>query len=74
MVMKKINPDDSDEMGRFFGPGQVDHQIRQAIQMCWMGLPKARRTVEEVETQVRRLVERALRDFREDGREFGVEL
>jgi hypothetical protein len=31
-----------------------------------MSLPKERRTVEELEKQVRRLVDRALRDFRED--------
>jgi hypothetical protein len=35
-----------------------------------MGLPKNQRSVDEVEAQVRRIVERALRDFREDRQAF----
>jgi hypothetical protein len=38
-----------------------------------MALPKDRRNVDELERQVRRIVDRALRDFREDGVEFGRE-
>jgi hypothetical protein len=49
-----------------FGPGQVDHFVRQAIQFCWMGLPKDKRNVDELEQQIRRIVDRALRDIRED--------
>lgn len=53
-----------------FGPSQIDHQIRQAIRFCWMGLPKERRNVDELERQILRLVDRALRDLREDFDEF----
>ena len=60
-----------ERMAGMFGPAQIDHQIRQAIQFCWMGLPKQRRSVEEVEVQIRRIVDRALRDFREDRQAFG---
>ena len=49
-----------------FGPGQVDHLIRQAVQFCWMGLPKDKRNVNELERQIRRIVDRALQDIRED--------
>jgi hypothetical protein len=63
--------DPAERMAEMFGPSQVDHMIRQAVQFCWMGLPNERRSVDEVETQVRRIVERALRDFREDRRAFG---
>ncbi len=59
------------DIGRFFGPGHVDQTIRQAIQACWMALPKDKRNVEEVESQVRRLVDRALEDLREDRQAFG---
>jgi len=69
MAFKRISKDD--DMGQFFGPGQVDQMVRQAIQMCWMGLPKDKRTVEEVEAQMRRLLDRALKDLREDGQAFG---
>ena len=60
-----------ERMAEMFGPAQIDQQIRQAIQFCWMGLPKERRSVEEVEAQIRRMVDRAFRDFREDRQAFG---
>ena len=62
---------DSDALKNLFGPTQIDHAIRQAIQHCWMGLPKEKRNVDEVERQIRRLVDRALKDVREDAKEFG---
>ena len=68
-----MNPDNDetfDKMRQSFGPSHVDDQIRRAIQFCWMGLPKDRRNVDEVERQIRRLVDRALRDVREDFNEF----
>jgi hypothetical protein len=60
----------SERMAEMMGPGQVDHQIRQALQFCWMSLPKGRRTLDELEAQARRIFDRALRDFREDGEAF----
>ena len=68
-MQKDIKPGDRD-WNRFFGPSQVDHMVRQAIQMCWMGLPDEKRTIDQVETQVRRIVDRALKDFRDDGKIF----
>lgn len=61
----------ADKMADLFGPGQVDQMIRQAIQFCWMGLPQEKRNTEELEKQIHRLVERALRDWREDCQAFG---
>jgi hypothetical protein len=58
-------------MAQMFGPGQVDQTIRQAIHLCWMSLPPKRKNVKELEKQVRRIVERALRDIREDSEQFG---
>ncbi len=60
-----------DQMSEMFGPGHVDSCIRQAIQSCWMVLPKARRTADEVEKEIRRLVDRALVNLREDAQAFG---
>jgi hypothetical protein len=60
----------SEKMADFFGPGQVDQFIRQAIHFCWMALPKDRKNADELEKQVRRIVDRALKDFREDSRQF----
>jgi hypothetical protein len=63
--------DSFEKMSEMFGPGQIDQTVRQAIHFCWMMLPKDRRNVEELEMQVRRIVERALKDFREDSEHFG---
>lgn len=59
------------QMREMFGPGHVDQTVRSAIQACWMALPKERRTVEEVEKEIRRLMERALANLREDMASFG---
>ena len=63
--------DEERDMGQVIGPEHVDFTIRQAIQVCWMVLPKDRRNVQEVENQIRRLVDRALKDLREDREAFG---
>jgi len=70
-MYQNFDPNEDDEqraekMRDFFSPSQIDHEIRQAIQFLWMILPKERRNVDEIEKQVRRLVDRALRDMRED--------
>jgi hypothetical protein len=66
------DPDAQERMRSFFSPQQVDQQIRQAIQFCWMSLPPERQNVDEVEKQIRRIVERAIRDLREDSDSFGL--
>jgi hypothetical protein len=59
-------------MREIFGPGQLDQQIRHAIQTAWMMLPDDRKTVGELETQLRRTVDRALKDLRDDAEQFGL--
>ena len=51
-------------------PSDPDQDIRHAIKTCWVVLPEEMRNVNEVERQIRRLVDRALRDFRDDFEEF----
>jgi hypothetical protein len=70
-MFQEFDPNEDDEeraekMRDFMSPSQIDHQVRQAIQFLWMVLPKEKRNVDEIERQVRRIVERALRDLRED--------
>lgn len=60
-----------DKMREVFGPGHVDQSVRAAIQACRITLPKERRTVDEVEKEIRRLMERALSNLREDVASFG---
>lgn len=62
-----------EEFRKIFGPGAVDEMLRQAMKVCWMMLPEDRRTVEEVEREVRRILDRVLQNWREDARSFGVE-
>jgi hypothetical protein len=59
-------------MRQMFGPHQIDQLIRQAISVCWMALPDDKRHVAAVEAEIRRLVERALDDLREDAQAFGI--
>ena len=47
----------------------IDHQIRQAINFCWMAWGYHRQNLTSLSLQIRRLVD-ALKDFREDGNVF----
>ena len=62
-------PEDASNM---MGPGHVDTQLREAIRWCWMALPPDKRTVGGVQTEIRRLVERALKDLEDDAKAFGI--
>lgn len=69
MAMTKIdpsNPDGPEMMREMVGPGAIDQQLRQAVQFCWMSLPPKKRSLDAVEKEVRRLVDRMFRDMRED--------
>jgi hypothetical protein len=73
MAMFEANdPDAADKMRQMFGPGQVDQQVRQAIHLCWMMLPTDKRTIDELEKQLRHIVDRAFKDLREDADAFGL--
>jgi hypothetical protein len=74
--MAYISPDAGGDsfvkMRGMLGPGAVDSAIRQAITMCWMTLPDDKRNFDEVERHIRRVVDRALNNLREDGESFGL--
>lgn len=65
--------DQMSSMREFFSPQMIDQQVRQAISFCWMALPPDRQNVDQVEKEIRRLFDRALRDFRDDATAFGLE-
>ena len=71
-AFRSDDPDGPKNMRAMFGPGQVDQSVGQAIQMCWMMLPDDRKTVDELERQLRRIVDRAIRNFRDDFDAFGL--
>jgi hypothetical protein len=60
------------KMRAMFGPAQVDQSVRQAIHMCWMMLPEKSKTVDKVEKEFRRIVDRAFKDLKEDADAFGL--
>jgi hypothetical protein len=66
------DPEEMPQFHAFFGPQQVDNQIRQAIATCWMILPAERKNVDGVEQEIRRIVDRALPDLRDDYQSFGL--
>ena len=66
------DPNPEERMIQMMGPSIVDNAIRQAIQHCWMILPQEKRTAAGVSAEIRRIVERALRDLEEDSRSFGI--
>ena len=55
-----------------FGPQAVDQAIRQAISTCWIVVPDDKKNVTFVETEIRRIVDRALENLREDSEAFGI--
>lgn len=44
----------------------VDQRLRDCLQVLWLALPADKQNIEELESHYKRLVERALRDFKED--------
>ena len=61
----------SEKFRKFFGPEHIDNSIREAIKTCWIILPDDKRNVDELEKQIRRIVDRALQDIRDDRKSFG---
>ena len=65
------DPNLPDAMRDMFGPEMVDQQLRQTIHLCRMSLPADKRSIDEIERQMKRLLDRAIRDMREDFDAFG---
>jgi len=61
-----------EDLGGIFSPEWAGFMLRQAIVMCWGMLPEERRTATELQAQIWRIVERALKDQREDADAFGT--
>ena len=63
-----MNDDDVDpqEFANALGPGAVDHMLRRAMDICWMTMARDRRSVDGLAEEMRRLLERAIQDMRQD--------
>jgi hypothetical protein len=51
----------------------MDKLIRQMFTTCWILMPKDRQTVGEFEKEIRRLVDRALKNLRDDCEAFSID-
>ena len=71
-VFDSNDPAMNDKMREMMGPQAVEQQIGQAISFCWMILPADKKNVAAVEVEIRRIVERALKNLREDATSFGI--
>jgi len=72
-MFKKLDPADPESISRFLHqttPDAAKDSIRNAITFGWWLLPKEQRTEENLEREIRRLVDDAIRDFREDKESF----
>jgi hypothetical protein len=63
------NGDDAEKLRAFLPPGQTETSLHNCIQMCWMSLPTNKRSIDEVEREVRRIVDRIFKNIREDENE-----
>lgn len=70
---RELSEDDPEDTPTVMGPGHIDTNIRQTLQMLWMFMPAGKKNVDAVENEYRRLVDRAIRDLREDAERFGIE-
>jgi len=69
MAFFKCDPgegEDPDKLRAFLPPGQTETSLRNCIQMCWMSLPANKRNIDEVEREMRRIVDRVFKNIRED--------
>lgn len=71
-ICSSDDPDGQKKMRAMFGPMQVDQEIRQAISFCWMMMPEEKRNPDAVAAEIRRIVERALANLKEDADGFGI--
>jgi hypothetical protein len=71
-VSNSNDPEVADKLRQMLGPGQVDEMFRQGLRLAWMMLPPDRRTIDELEKQARRILDRAFKDLREDAEAFGL--
>jgi hypothetical protein len=72
-MIEKFDPNDDEQFEKIrhiFNPEMIDMSLRNAIRNTWMVLPKEKRTIDEAEKQIRRMVDRAFRDMREDFESF----
>ena len=68
-MFSKLDPSDEPDREKLrasLPPGQVESGIRQSIQLLWMILPADKRNIDDVEREVRRIVDRIFRNIRDD--------
>ena len=49
----------------------VTQTLHQAIMHCWLAMPAQKKTVQDVETELRRILQRTLKHWSDDAIAFG---
>lgn len=63
-----------EEAAKMWGPLAIDQALRSAVQLCWLMLPDDRKNADAVECEIRRLLDRAIVNLREDVKAFGIQV
>jgi hypothetical protein len=66
------DPELRNKIRAMISPSHIEQSVRQAIRTYWIVMPDENRTIDELEKQFRRIVDRAFEDLREDGEAFGL--
>ena len=72
-MFARLDPNDPEAVHKFFqenAPNAAKDAIRQAMMIGWWLLPKDQRTEDILDREMRRLVDDAIREFREDRDRF----
>jgi len=76
MAIFQFGPDPDDEenkkMMACLPPGYAETLFRNCVQTCWMSLPAERRNIDELEREMRRIVDRVFKHMREDDQAAGI--
>jgi len=56
------------------GPGAVERAVQNAIEICWLILPPQKKSVDCLEYELKRILERTLQNIREDEQAFRRDL
>ena len=68
--VRSVSAADPEAFRRMLGPGALDQSVRHALQLCWMLLPNETKSADEAERVFREIVDRAIKDMREDQARF----
>lgn len=74
-MLERVDPNDPESLARLLRerqPNAVADTIKNAVTLCWVMLPKERRTPEILGAEIHGLVESVLNEFNENRDSFDL--